>query len=190
MDLANLLIEAIKYLLPAGLVLLAMRLMQRQQQTQQAAEAAAEWRSKMSTDHLKLMFNAYERALLFLARLEPEYLLDRLPPGKLPANQYARMLDQSIREELEHNLAQQLYIMPGTWDHVLRAARAMRGLIMEITKNLPEGASGTDLHQHIWSAWTQQEQPITLPAIMMLKRDVQSLLLQQRATGAAAEQNG
>lgn len=177
MESLELVIELLKYILPAALVFLTMRWMQQQRLEERKLEAQAKWQQGIAQEQAPLIFHAYERALLFLARLEPDQLLTRVPAGNQAAAQYARMLDMNIKEEFEHNLAQQLYILPDSWEKVSYAQIAVRGMIMQALQNLPEGATSKDLHRLIWESWTSQEQPITLVAILSLKKDTQTLLL-------------
>ncbi len=170
-------IELLKYILPAALVFLTMRWMQQQRFEEQKLEAQARWQQGIAKEQAPLIFHAYERALLFLARLEPDQLLTRVPASTQSAAQYARMLDMNIKQEFEHNLAQQLYILPESWEKVSNTQIAVRGMIMQALQNLPEGATSKDLHRLIWELWTSQEQPVTLVAILTLKKDTQSLLI-------------
>lgn len=140
-------------------------------------EARLDWQSRIAKEQAPLLFHAYERVLLFVTRLEPDQLLNRVGALQQDATTYARMLEQNIKEEYEHNLAQQLYILPGTWEQVNKTQIAVRGMVMQALQKLPQGATGTDLRQLIWETWTNQEAPLTLSASLMLKRDVQSILL-------------
>ncbi len=177
MDIAESLVEILKFILPAGLVLLGMRLMQQQQLKEKKQELEQELHARIGGDQRSLLFHAYERVLLFIARTEPDQLLNRVRPANLDARQYAMLLDQNIREEFDHNLAQQLYILPATWNQVLTTQVAVRGLIAQVLQSLPEDATGKDLYQKIWKTWASQEQPATLGATKMLKQDVQKLIL-------------
>lgn len=176
MEVLELVIELLKYILPAGLVFLTMRWMQQQRLEERKLEVQAKWQEGIAKEQAPMIFHAYERALLFLARLEPDQLLNRIAPGSQSAAQYAHMLDKNIKEEFEHNLAQQLYILPDTWEKVSYTQIAVRGMIMQALQTLPKGSTSKDLHRLIWEAWTSQEQPMTLVAILLLKRDTQSLL--------------
>lgn len=177
MEVLELVIELLKYILPAALVFLTMRWMQQQRLEERKLEAQAKWQEGIAKEQAPSIFHAYERALLFLARLEPDQLLNRVPAGNQTAAQYARMLDMNIKEEFEHNLAQQLYILPDSWEKVSHTQIAVRGMVMQALQNLPEGSTSKDLHRLIWEAWTGQEQPMTLVAMLSLKRDTQTLLL-------------
>ncbi len=176
MEGLELVVELLKYIFPAALVFLTMRWMQQQRLEERKLEAQAKWQEGIAKEQAPLIFHAYERALLFLARLEPDQLLTRVPAGKQSAAQYAQMLDMNIKEEFEHNLAQQLYILPDSWEKVLHTQIAVRGMIMQILQNLPEGSTSRDLHRLFGEAWTAQDQPMTLVVILSLKRDTQALL--------------
>lgn len=187
MEILDSLIQLLMIVLPAGLVLLTVRWMQQQREAEKLLEARIDWQSRIAKEQAPLIFNAYERALLFLSRLEPDQLLSRLSPANHNAQVYARLIDQSIKEEYEHNLAQQLYILPGTWEQVNKTQIAVRGMVMQSLQNLPEGASGLDLQRSIWEIWTNQDNPITLSGTLMLKRDIQSILLGSNISTAGKE---
>ena len=187
MEMIDSLLQLLMVVLPAGLVLLTVRWMQQQRREEKVLEARLDWQSRIAKEQAPLIFNAYERALLFLTRLEPEQLLGRLSPANQPAQPYARLIDQSIKEEYEHNLAQQLYILPATWEQVNKTQIAVRGMVMQSLQNLPEGSSGLDLQRSLWEVWTNQETPVTLSGILMLKRDAQSILLGANISSSGKE---
>jgi len=78
---------------------------------------------------LPLKIQAYERMMLFLERIFPRNLIIReLNPG-LPVNEYHLNLVKTIREEFDHNLAQQLYISVETWELIKSAKEEIIQLI-------------------------------------------------------------
>ena len=68
---------------------------------------------------LPLRLQAYERLTLFLERISPAKLLLRVKPTGKDPDKYAQKLIQIIEQELEHNLAQQVYVSETAWKAVL-----------------------------------------------------------------------
>lgn len=64
---------------------------------------------------------AYERLCLLLERIVPENLVLRVNQPGLSVAQLHLALVQSVREEYEHNLSQQLYVSQGVWALVKNA---------------------------------------------------------------------
>lgn len=71
---------------------------------------------------LPIRLQAYERLILFLERIHPASLVMRVMPEATSAKQFQALLLQTIREEFEHNLVQQLYVSETAWS-LIKAAR-------------------------------------------------------------------
>lgn len=63
---------------------------------------------------------AHERMLLFLERIKPAYLVAKFDTSLAPS-QYAYLVQKSIQQEFEYNVAQQLYISPEVWSKISNA---------------------------------------------------------------------
>ena len=70
-----------------------------------------------------IKWQAYERMTLFLERITPQQLFLRIPPGDLTKKEYEILLTNTIDQEFEHNLAQQIYLSPNLWN-IIRTAKA------------------------------------------------------------------
>jgi hypothetical protein len=70
-----------------------------------------------------IKLQAYERMTLFLERITPQQLFLRIPPGDLTKKEYEILLTNTIDQEFEHNLAQQIYLSPNLWN-IIRTAKA------------------------------------------------------------------
>jgi hypothetical protein len=77
--------------------------------------------------HLKLQ--AYERMTLFLERIKPSKLLLRVTSINNDKNAYALSLNNTIEQEFEHNLSQQIYISDDCWNVITAAKNATIQLI-------------------------------------------------------------
>jgi hypothetical protein len=111
---------------------------------------------------LPLRLQAYERMSLFLERISPSSLLLRLAPSATNAIELQHILLNDIREEYNHNVAQQIYISNDTWDQI---GFAMNEVIADINKAAAEvspEAPATDLGKKIFSIVIAREsQPTT-----------------------------
>lgn len=96
---------------------------------------------------ITLKVQAYERLLLLLERMQPSVLIKRNFDASLNITQFQLKILQNIRDEFEHNLAQQLYISENAWSMINTAREE---LIQQINLNvdqLPENADTTYLAQ-------------------------------------------
>ena len=68
---------------------------------------------------------AYERIVLFLERTQPNSILMRQNLTKMNCLQLQTTLLKQIREEFEHNVAQQLYVSREAWALVCNAKESL-----------------------------------------------------------------
>lgn len=82
---------------------------------------------------LPLRLQAYERMALFLERISPGKLLLRTPPLADDKKSYEVLLVNTIEQEFDHNLTQQIYISDECWN-IAKAAK--NGTIALIRKTV------------------------------------------------------
>jgi len=75
-------------------------------------------------DMLPLRLQAYERLTLFLERIDPNRLLIRVKPYSDSIADYETLLTNTIEQEFEHNLTQQIYVSSECWNLVNAAKNA------------------------------------------------------------------
>ena len=73
---------------------------------------------------------AYERMALFLERIRPTNLVRRIDMP-IDADAYEYILFNSVQEEFDHNLSQQIYIDPETWKVIFSAKNATQNFIKQ-----------------------------------------------------------
>ena len=88
---------------------------------QESERRAYEWRKQNNDIVLPIRLRAYERIVLFLSRIEPKSLLLRFDFVGMTVLQLQQMLLQSVRDEYDHNVSQQIYISRGAWALVVNA---------------------------------------------------------------------
>lgn len=66
---------------------------------------------------------AYERFSLFLERISPNKLLTRVAPISSNKDDYESLLINSIEQEFEHNLSQQIYVTDNCWS-IINASKS------------------------------------------------------------------
>src|SRR5690349_2923277 len=125
------LIDFIKILVPASVVLYAVYLMVRSFIIKEIELKKLEVRSKSIETVLPVRLQAYERMTLFLERTSPQNLLVRINQPGLAAREFHKLLLDEIRNEYNHNVSQQIYIGEETWSLI---KNAKEDLILEINE--------------------------------------------------------
>lgn len=155
-------------LLPAGLVLYAMYLTVRASLNRFLAER--------STDLTPLRLQAYERLCLLLERMKPQALLLRQTPAARQSSELQALLLADLREEFNHNAAQQVYISDEAWERIRFASQEMAGLINRAAKELPPDAPALELARRISELSVQQPQDVVQQTLDFLKSEARRTL--------------
>ena len=75
----------------------------------------------MSNKFFPLQIQAYERIILFLERIDPSNMLIRTHKSGMTIESLHMALLKIIREEYTHNMSQQVFIDPNSWQILLNA---------------------------------------------------------------------
>ena len=124
---------------------------------------------------LPLRLQAYERMCLFLERISPDHLVMRHLDSVGQAVELQQLLLREIREEFNHNLAQQIYIGADTWLVIRNAVGEVQALINQSAAAVDPGAPAGELGKQIIENVIRQHTAPTDPAIRILKEEVQAL---------------
>jgi hypothetical protein len=102
-----------------------------------------------ATETIKLKLAAYERLALFTERNKLENLINRVNSPGLDAATMRQLMINSLREEFDHNVTQQLYVDPTIWDAVTRMKEQNMYIINQIGSLLPADATANDLNKQL-----------------------------------------
>lgn len=100
-------------------------------------------------DTLRLRLQAYERITLLTERIALQNLLSRHTNAGLSCRQMQMTLIDSIKQEYEYNMSQQIYVSPEVWRAVNNLKEQNIYIINQLAATLPAQASGMDLNKHI-----------------------------------------
>jgi hypothetical protein len=121
---------------------------------------------------MPLKVQAYERFLLYLERVQLPQLVKRIYVPGMEKGAFHLQLLQSVREEFEHNLAQQLYVSNSTWNAVVNAKEELINQINTTFEQLKDEQDVSILAQSLVAL----PNPSVEQAVAILKRDFERLL--------------
>lgn len=169
-------IDIIKISVPAILVFLTawiiLKKMIRNDQEKRRQELILQ--SCRTVTPIKLQ--AYERIVLFLERISMESLLVRVSSPDMTVSQLHSALLTTIRNEYEHNLSQQIYMSPQSWEVVRNAKSGTIKLINSAAENISAAATGIELSRKLLEKIMQLEKEPTRVAIEFLKEEVAKII--------------
>ena len=121
---------------------------------------------------MPLKVQAYERFLLYLERVQLPQLVKRVYTPGMEKGTFHLMLLQNVREEFEHNIAQQLYVSNTTWSAVVNAKEELVNQINTTFEQLKDEEDVSILAQSLVAL----PNPMVEQAVAVLKRDFERLL--------------
>ena len=86
-------------------------------------------------DSFPIKLQAYERMTLYLERINPIKLLIRVTSVNNDKKAYVESLINTIEQEFEHNLTQQIYISEKCWSVIIASKNATLQLIKKTSEN-------------------------------------------------------
>ncbi|MBK7130734.1 MAG: hypothetical protein IPM74_08655 [Crocinitomicaceae bacterium] len=125
---------------------------------------------------LPMQVDAYQRIVLFLERISPNNLIMRLTNPVLPARVFQQQLLDNIRQEYEHNLAQQIFVSAEAWNLAKTSKDETVKIINMAATNLPPTAMCLDLCRAILEISAQLHNQPTERAVLYLKAEFDRLL--------------
>ncbi len=125
-------------------------------------------------DPVALRLQACERFTLMLERIAIPNLLLRLPPdGETPVREYRAELLLAIRQEVEYNITQQIYVSDSLWSII---TQTRDNVSLQIARAAEEATSSRQVAERLRTFSNQQaENPVAL-AQGAIRREAASVL--------------
>lgn len=168
-------LEILKYTLPAALALLGVYLVIHRFFQQETLRLEAERKSGLQREVFPVRMQAYERVVLLLERISPNQLILRVNQPSLTAAQFQALLTQTIRDEFDHNLSQQVYVSSKAWELVKTAREEMIRLINTAASNLTKDSGSANLAGKLLELHAGLENDPVTRAIEFVKEEARRL---------------
>ena len=171
----DILLEILKYTLPALIVFLTVLVMLRTWSRNEDRKRKSEFNMHLADDILPVRLQAYERSILLLERISPDSLVMRLSRPDYTARQFQQEMLSQITSEFEHNIAQQTYMSSEAWEKIRSAKNQIIHLINETASEVKPDAKGPTLGKMILERLAELTNPPSQVAVDYLKQEVKSL---------------
>jgi hypothetical protein len=169
----NTLLELIKILVPASVVLYAVYLMVRAFIGKEIELKKIEVRGRSIETVLPIRLQAYERITLFLERIAPQALIFRLSNPTYSAQEFHRILLDEIRNEYNHNVSQQVYMSEYVWNMVKNAKEELTASINEVAGAMNPDSKAIDLSRQLLQHILDKKEDAVALALRELKKEIQ-----------------
>jgi len=121
-----------------------------------------------------LKLQAYERLTLFLERIKPQNLLLRVNYENISSQEFHGQLLAEISNELNHNIAQQIYIHPATWDAIILSVNNLKVELNRILSENKFSNSAKESARFILQNQDSKSLQTIDATLLLLKNDVQN----------------
>ena len=167
--------DFLQLLVPAALVLYAVYLLVRNFLQRDFDKKLVELKISNNDTILPLRLQAYERICLLLERISPNNMLLRLSDPAFNALQFQQLVQKEIREEFNHNLAQQIYMSPEAWEKVRATVNELVAIVNDAGEGLTIEHNSVDLSQRIFDRMIALDRDPVGEALQMVKKEIQQL---------------
>jgi len=97
----------------------------------------------------QMQLAAYERLILLVDRISLPNLISRLNQPGATAKEMQNLLIQSIKQEYEYNISQQIYVSADAWSAIKNLKEQNILVINQFANTLPPHATGLDLNKFL-----------------------------------------
>jgi hypothetical protein len=160
---------------PAGAVLLTTIFFLRKETSKEVRSMQMELKKQRQEFFLPSRVEAYQRSVLLMERIHPNSLVMRLHNPGLPAKTLQADFLQAIREEFDHNVAQQLFVSLNGWQMVKNSKEETIKIINIAGNQMTATSTGLDLSAKIFEIVAEVGQLPTEITVEFLKRELQEL---------------
>ena len=167
--------DLLKITIPAVLILYSTYLMVRSFFNKQLDELHLTLRHKNQETVLPVRMQAYERVCLLLERISPNNIIPRLNEKGMTAGQLQGLMVSEIRNELNHNLSQQVYMSDDAWIYVKSAVEQLISMINESANELGGEATSLDLAKKVFEKNVSNQTDTISGALGYIKNEIREL---------------
>ena len=167
-------IDQLDFVLPAFLVIVIAVYMLKKVLNHDHQRRVFEYKKSIVKEMIPLRMQAFERLTLFMERMQPQNLLPRVQTTEMSAMELHRVLIQTIRNEYDHNMSQQVYISEKSWDMINKAKDQLITLINEQVRSVPPKAPGSHLGKLILEGMLEEQKWLIDEALLSLKQELKA----------------
>jgi len=168
-------LEILKYTLPALVVFATAYFLIRIFFDSELRKLKEEKKDESRTAAIPLRFQAYERIVLFLERISPQNMVLRISRSGISKENLQAELLRTVREEYEHNLAQQIYLSEKAWDYVKTAKEEVLSDINTAAAQMKEKDSASEYGQTLIALHLERKSRAIDVAVGFIKQEIREM---------------
>jgi hypothetical protein len=177
MDAASTVLDILKYILPAIVVLIATSLIVNKFLVSQTQRKQLAIFQDAQDTTLRLRLQAYERLVIFVERISPRQLLPRIYDPSMTVFELQQAITFNVLAEFEHNLSQQIYVSTNVWETVKGVKEQEINMAIQVAKKLNQDAPAKELYTLILNYVQHSESQLpTDVALTIINDEVKKIM--------------
>jgi hypothetical protein len=179
----ELFLEFMKLVLPAAIVLVAMYMTVKAFINKDFELAQKDFEKKLvdlkmenTKVVLPIRLQAYERICLFLERISPNNLVIRVNDPSFTAGQLQQRITMDVRDELNHNLSQQIYMSDDAWTLVKRTQEEIISIVNKAAERVDRNDRGIELAKRIFEEVLERQSNPCDVTLKFLKDEIRRMM--------------
>jgi hypothetical protein len=169
-------LEILKYILPSTVVALTSYFIFKKFLDREYSKTLLEIRMNNQKMITPIKLQAYERLILLMERISLNSLIMRTHKHGMSAKLLQSELVKTIRNEYEHNLAQQIYVSSAVWDAIKNSKEETIKAINIAAIKMPDTASGIDLCNIIFELIQKVDRMPSDVALEIIKAEARQVM--------------
>lgn len=166
--------ELLKYIIPAFVVMITAYLLIDRMLSNDEKRRKHESTSKTNASVVPVRLRAYERIALVLERTAPNNMIPTIITHDMTCLDFQTALIRGIRNEFEHNYAQQIYVSDELWTAVINTQENLIKLIHKAASHFQAEDPAIQLAEGIITVYSEVEVNPTEVALEILKEEVRN----------------
>jgi len=168
-------LEILKYVLPSLVVFALAYFLVRSFLDKETKDLREDKKDDIRKAVIPMRFQAYERIVLFLERISPTNIVLRVNKAGMSKEMLQGELLRTVREEYEHNLAQQIYISDEAWELVKGAKQEVLSDINSAATAMTEKNTTADYGQQVIAQYLDKKSRAHDVALKFLKEEMRGM---------------
>jgi flagellar biosynthesis protein FlhB len=164
--------EILKYVLPLIIVFVFIYFILNNYLDENLKIKQLDIKLKNQESFAPIRLQAYERLVVYLERITPSNLVMRVHKNGMSSRMLQVEFLKSIRQEYEHNIAQQIYISNAGWELIKSAKEEMIKLINASAAKVGDNADGIELCKVLLEITMSVDRLPTQIALDYIKKEI------------------
>lgn len=176
MNTTEFILEVLKISIPAFIVFLTTSLILKRFFEKEYAEKIREVKELANNKVLPMRLQAHERMALYLERIDLNNSILKLYKPGMSGRLLQNELNAAVRNEFEHNVAQQVYLSESTWKSIKTAKEETIKIVNMAGQQVDDTATGIDFSTKVYEILSQLSDTPSEIALRQLRSDIKRYL--------------